>query len=406
MGKDMRVMPLSLSERALAISPSVTLAIDSQAKKLRNEGLDVIPFGAGEPDFCTPEYINDAGKFAIDAGITRYTPVAGTQDLRTKICEKFFRDNGLEYNPSEIIVSNGAKQVIFTALSAIVNPGDEVLLPTPCWVSYPEMVRMAGGTPVMIHGNEENDFIVNAEMIRPYVNEHTKALILNSPSNPNGCVWDRETLQEIANLAVECGFYIISDEIYEKLIYDNAVHISPAALGEDIKAQTIVINGVSKTYAMTGWRIGYAAGPKNVIKAMTSFQSHASSNANSIAQYAAATALSCGDTYIKSMITEYDVRRRLMHRMLNEIDGLSCRLPKGAFYIMLNLHQMIGRSYKGVKIDGSTRFAELLLNEKRVAVVPALAFGDDDFARLSYATSRSNIVEGCKRIASFVSELD
>ena len=399
-------MPLSLSERALAISPSVTLAIDSQAKKLRNEGLDVIPFGAGEPDFCTPEYINDAGKFAIDAGITRYTPVAGTQDLRTKICEKFFRDNGLEYNPSEIIVSNGAKQVIFTALSAIVNPGDEVLLPSPCWVSYPEMVRMAGGTPVMIHGNEENDFIVNAEMIRPYVNEHTKALILNSPSNPNGCVWDRETLQEIANLAVECGFYIISDEIYEKLIYDNAVHISPAALGEDIKAQTIVINGVSKTYAMTGWRIGYAAGPKNVIKAMTSFQSHASSNANSIAQYAAATALSCGDTYIKSMITEYDVRRRLMHRMLNEIDGLSCRLPKGAFYIMLNLHQMIGRSYKGVKIDGSTRFAELLLNEKRVAVVPALAFGDDDFARLSYATSRSNIVEGCKRIASFVSELD
>lgn len=399
-------MPLSLSERALAISPSVTLAIDSQAKKLRNEGLDVIPFGAGEPDFCTPEYINDAGKFAIDAGITRYTPVAGTQDLRTKICEKFFRDNGLEYNPSEIIVSNGAKQVIFTALSAIVNPGDEVLLPCPCWVSYPEMVRMAGGTPVMIHGNEENDFVVNAEMIRPYVNEHTKALILNSPSNPNGCVWDRETLQEIADLAVECGFYIISDEIYEKLIYDNAVHISPAALGEDIKAQTIVVNGVSKTYAMTGWRIGYAAGPKNVIKAMTSFQSHASSNANSIAQYAAATALSCGDTYIKSMITEYDVRRRLMHRMLNEIDGLSCRLPKGAFYIMLNLHQIIGRSYKGVKIDGSTRFAELLLNEKRVAVVPALAFGDDDFARLSYATSRSNIVEGCKRIASFVSELD
>ena len=399
-------MPLSLSERTLAISPSVTLAIDTQAKKLRNEGLDVIPFGAGEPDFCTPEYINDAGKFAIDAGITRYTAVAGTLDLRTKICEKFHRDNGLEYNPSEIIVSNGAKQVIFTALNAIINPGDEVLLPSPCWLSYPEMVRMAGGTPVMIHGNEDNDFIVTAEMMRPYVTERTKALILNSPSNPNGCVWSRDELRDIAALAVECGFYIISDEIYEKLIYDGVEHVSPAAFGEEIKAQTIVINGVSKTYAMTGWRIGYAAGPKNVIKAMTSFQSHASSNANSIAQYAAATALSCGDTYIKSMITEYDVRRRLMHRMLNEIDGLSCQLPKGAFYIMLNLQQVIGRSYKGQKIDGSTRFAELLLNEKRVAVVPALAFGDDNFVRLSYATSRSNIVEGCKRIASFVSELD
>ena len=399
-------MPLSLSERTLAISPSVTLAIDTQAKKLRAEGLDVIPFGAGEPDFCTPEYINDAGKFAIDAGITRYTAVAGTMDLRQKICEKLFRDNGLDYNPSEIIVSNGAKQVIFTALSAIINPGDEVLLPSPCWVSYPEMVRMAGGTPVMVQGNEENGFVVTADMLRPYVTEHTKAMIINSPSNPNGCVWSRDELKAIADLAVECGFYIISDEIYEKLIYDDMQHYSPASFGEEVKAQTIVVNGVSKSYAMTGWRIGYAAGPKKIIKAMTSFQSHASSNANSIAQYAAATALSCGDKYIKSMITEYDVRRRLMHRMLNEIDGLSCKLPKGAFYIMMNLEKVIGRSYKGQKIDGSTKFAELLLNEKRVAVVPALAFGDDNFVRLSYATSRSNIVEGCKRIACFISELD
>ncbi len=399
-------MPLSLSERALAISPSVTLAIDTQAKKLRAEGLDVIPFGAGEPDFCTPEYINDAGKFAIDAGITRYTAVAGTMDLRMKICDKFFRDNGLEYNPSEIIVSNGAKQVLFTALSAIINPGDEVIMPSPCWLSYPEMVRMAGGVPVMVHGNEENDFIVTADMMRPYVTEKTKALILNSPSNPNGCVWSESDLRAIADLAVEKGFYIISDEIYEKLIYDGETHHSVASFGDAIKAQTIVVNGVSKTYAMTGWRIGYAAGPKSVIKAMTSFQSHASSNANSIAQYAAATALSCGDTYIKSMITEYDVRRRLMHRMLNEIDGLSCRLPKGAFYMMLNLQKVIGRKYKGQVIDGSTKFAELLLNEKRVAVVPALAFGDDNFARLSYATSRSNIVEGCKRIAAFIAELE
>ena len=402
----MNFMPLSLSERALAISPSVTLAIDTQAKKLRAEGLDVIPFGAGEPDFCTPEYINDAGKFAIDAGITRYTAVAGTMDLRMKICDKFFRDNGLEYNPSEIIVSNGAKQVLFTALSAIINPGDEVIMPSPCWLSYPEMVRMAGGVPVMVHGNEENDFIVTADMMRPYVTEKTKALILNSPSNPNGCVWSENDLRAIADLAVEKGFYIISDEIYEKLIYDGETHHSVASFGDAIKAQTIAVNGVSKSYAMTGWRIGYAAGPKSVIKAMTSFQSHASSNANSIAQYAAATALSCGDTYIKSMITEYDVRRKLMHRMLNEIDGLSCRLPKGAFYMMLNLQKVIGRKYKGQVIDGSTKFAELLLHEKRVAVVPALAFGDDNFARLSYATSRSNVVEGCKRIAAFIAELE
>ena len=399
-------MPLSLSERTLAISPSVTLAVDTQAKKLRAEGMDVIPFSVGEPDFCTPEYINDAGKFAIDAGITRYTAVSGTMDLRQKICDKLFRDNGLEYNPSEIIVSNGAKQVIYTALCAIVNPGDEVLLPAPCWVSYPEMVRMAGGVPVMVQGNEDHGFVVTADMLRPYVSDKTKAIIMNSPSNPNGCVWRRDELEAIAALAVECGFYIISDEIYEKLIYDEEEHYSPASFSEEAKAQTIVVNGVSKSYAMTGWRIGYAAGPKTVIKAMTSFQSHASSNANSIAQYAAATALSCGDKYIKSMITEYDVRRRLMHRMINEIDGLSCKLPKGAFYIMMNLEKAIGRKYKGQVIDGSTKFAELLLNEKRVAVVPGLAFGNDHFARLSYATSRSNIVEGCKRIAAFMAELE
>ena len=399
-------MPLTLSERTLSISPSITLAIDSRAKQLRAEGMDVIGFSAGEPDFATPEYINDAGKFAIDAGITRYTPVAGTLDLRQKICDKFIHDNGVEYTPAEIIVSSGAKQSLFIALSAIINPGDEVLVPAPCWLSYPEMIRMAGGVPVLVHGKEENNFVVTAEMLRPHVTEKTKALIINSPSNPNGCVWRRDEMQAIADLAVELGFYNISDEIYEKLIYDDEKHYCMASFGEAIKNQCIVINGVSKTYAMTGWRIGYAAGPKKIIKAMTSFQSHASSNANSIAQYAAATAISCGDKYIRSMIDEYSARRRLMHRMVNEIDGLFCKLPKGAFYIMMNLEKVIGRSYKGQIIDGSTKFAELLLNEKRVAVVPGLAFGNDHFVRLSYATSRSNIVEGCKRIAAFMAELE
>ena len=399
-------MPLTLSERTLSISPSVTLAVDARAKQLRAEGLDVIGFSAGEPDFCTPEYINDAGKFAIDAGITRYTPVAGTLDLRQKICDKFIHDNGVEYTPAEVIVSSGAKQSLFTALSAIINPGDEVLVPSPCWLSYPEMIRMAGGTPVLVHGREENNFVVTAEMMRPFVTEHTKALIINSPNNPNGCVWSRDELKAIADLAVECGFYVISDEIYEKLIYDDEKHYCMSSFGPEIKKQCIVINGVSKTYAMTGWRIGYAAGPKNIIKAMTSFQSHASSNANSIAQYAAATALSCGDKYILSMIDEYNARRRLMYRLVNEIDGLSCKLPKGAFYIMVSLKEILGRSYKGKKITGSTSFAETLLDEKRVAVVPALAFGDDNYVRLSYATSRQNIVEGMARIKEFVSEME
>ena len=399
-------MALTLSERVLAISPSVTLEIDAKAKKLKQEGMDVIPFGAGEPDFCTPEYINDAGKFAIDAGITRYTPVAGTMDLRLHICEKLFRDNGVEYSPAEVMVSNGAKQALFTAFSALLNPGDEVLVPTPGWLSYTEMIKMVGGVPVPVHGDEDNDFIVSADMLRAHVTDKTKALILNTPSNPNGSVYSYDQMKEIAELAVECGFYIVSDEIYEKLIYDDVKHYCIASFGDEIKKQAIVVNGVSKSYAMTGWRIGYAAGPKHIINAMTSFQSHASSNANSIAQYAAATALSCGDKYIKSMITEYDVRRKLMHKLLNDIPGLRARLPKGAFYIMMNITEILGRRYHGQLIDCSTRFAELLLNEKRVAVVPALAFGDDRYVRLSYATSRANIVEGMRRIAAFVSELD
>ena len=399
-------MPLSLSERVLTISPSVTLAMDARAKQLRQEGMDVIGFSAGEPDFCTPEYINDAGKFAIDAGITRYTPVAGTMDLRMKICDKFYRDNNVSYTPAEIIVSNGAKQALFTAFCALLNPGDEVLVPSPCWLSYPEMIRMAGGTPVLVHGEEENDFIVTAEMLRAHVTDKTKALILNTPNNPNGSVWNFEQLKEIAGLAVECGFYVVSDEIYEKLIYDGMKHYCIASFGEEIKKQSVIGNGVSKSYAMTGWRIGYAAASKEIINAMCSFQSHASSNANSIAQYAAATALSCGDKYIRSMITEYDVRRPLMHRLLNEIDGLSARMPKGAFYMMMNITQILGKKYHGQLINSSTKFAEVLLDEKRVAVVPALAFGDDRYVRLSYATSRANIVEGMRRISAFVEELE
>ena len=399
-------MALTISEKCKNIHPSVTLAIDARAKQLRAMGLDVIGFGAGEPDFDTPDYIKDAARDALDAGMTKYTPVAGTVELRTEIQQKLLRDNGLDYEIADIIVSNGAKQCLFNALSAILNPGDEVLLPSPCWVSYPEMVRMAGGVPVMVKGDEANGFLVDADALRPFVTERTKALILNSPNNPNGSVWPRALLEGIAALAVEKQFYVISDEIYEKLVYDGEKHVSIASLGDAIRAQTIVVNGVSKSYAMTGWRIGYAAGPRAVIRAMTAFQSHSTSNPNSIAQHAAAVALTNGEKFMHESLVEFDARRRQMHQLISEIPGLSATLPKGAFYMMLNISALIGKSLNGRTIGGSDDFAEMLLESQRVAVVPAHAFGDDRYVRLSYATSRERITLGLARIAEFVKELE
>ena len=397
-------MSLTISAKCKNIHPSVTLAIDSRAKQLRAMGLDVIGFGAGEPDFDTPKYIKDAARDALDAGMTKYTPVAGTVELRTEIQAKLMRDNHLEYELTDIIVGTGAKQCLFNALSAIIDPGDEVLIPSPCWVSYPEMVTMVGGVPICVNGKEEDLFLVSADALRPYITEKTKAIIINSPNNPTGCVYPREMLKGIADLAVEKELFVISDEIYEKLIYDGGKHVSIASLGEDIKAQTIVINGVSKSYAMTGWRIGYAAGPKNVIKAMTSFQSHSTSNPNSIAQHAAAVALTNGERFMYESLMEFTARRNMMHSLLNSIPGLSCTMPKGAFYIMLNISNVIGKSINGRTINGSDDFAEALLESHLVAVVPARAFGDDRFVRLSYATSREKIAVGMGRIADFINE--
>ena len=400
-------MSLTLSTTCLKISPSATLAMDTKAKELSAAGFDVIEFGVGEPDFDTPEFIRDAAKAAIDAGKTRYTAVAGTLELRREIAKKFQRDNGLEYDPAgEIIVSNGAKQVIFTALCAILNPGDEVILPAPCWVSYPEMVRMAGGVPVFAPTSAEAGFVFSDAEIAPYVTPKTKAIILNSPSNPNGCILPRESLEGIANLAIKSQFYVISDEIYEKLIYDGEEHVAIASLSDEIKKQTIVVNGVSKTYAMTGWRIGYAAGPRPIIKAMTAYQSHAASNANSIAQSAAAAALAAGDAKcVRDMVAEFDARRVLAHHLINQVPGISAHLPNGAFYIMANIGALIGKKYGDVVIDGSDQFAELLLEAKHVAVVAGKAFGDDTHFRLSYATSSGKIKRGIDRIAEFVAEL-
>lgn len=399
-------MALTISQKCKNIQPSVTLAIDSRAKQLRAMGLDVIGFGAGEPDFDTPKYIKDAARDALDAGLTKYTPVAGTTELRSEIQAKLLRDNNLEYEMTDIIVSTGAKQCLYNALSALLDPGDEVLIPAPCWVSYPEMVAMAGGVPILVNGREEDNFVVSAEALAAAVTPKTKALILNSPNNPTGAVIGEELLRAYADLAVKHGFYVISDEIYEKLIYDGGKHVSIASLGDDIKAQTIVINGVSKSYAMTGWRIGYAAGPKNVIKAMTSFQSHTTSNANSIAQHAAAVALTNGERFMHESFMEFTARRNLMYDMLSAIPGLKCNLPGGAFYMMLNISSLVGKSVNGKVIKGSDDFAGALLESKLVAVVPARAFGDDRFVRLSYATTREKIIVGMGRIAEFVKECE
>ena len=398
-------MSLTLSRRCLNIAPSVTLGIDARAKALIAAGENVIGLAAGEPDFDTPEYIRDAAKYALDHGMTRYTPAAGTVKLREAIAKKLKDENGLQYAPAEIIVTNGAKHALFGALAALLDPGDEVLLPAPCWVSYPEMVQMNDGVAVLVPGREEDGFLVSAEQLAPHVTGRTKALILNSPNNPNGCVWPRAMLEGIAKLAVEKGFYVISDEIYEKLIYEGE-HVSIASLSPEIKAQTIVVNGHSKAYAMTGWRIGYAAGPKNVIQAMGAHQSHATSNPNSVAQYAALAALSSGGEIIRAMAAEFDQRRKLMDRLINEIDGLSALLPKGAFYTMMNVSGAFHKALPGgKKIESADDFAEQLLETAKVAVVPGAAFGAPSHVRLSYATSQENIREGMARIAAFMAQL-
>ncbi|MDO4484190.1 MAG: pyridoxal phosphate-dependent aminotransferase [Clostridia bacterium] len=397
---------MTISHRCQSIAPSLTLKIDANAKEMKARGLDVVSFGAGEPDFPTPAHIREAAKEAIDMGLTRYTPAAGTKELRKAICEKLRVENDMTYSYGDIIVSNGAKHSLFTLMQAILDPGDEVLIPTPCWISYPEMVRMAGGVPVYVPSTEENNFIPTNRDIASRVTRRTKAIIITSPSNPNGSVWSREQLEFVAELAITHPFYVISDEIYEKLIYDGQKHLSIANLGEEIKAQTFIVNGVSKSYAMTGWRIGYVAGPRNVIKAMTNYQSHASSNANSIAQYAALKAISGDQSCVNEMVAEFERRRNAMCERINSIEGVSCKKPQGAFYIMLNIKELLGRSYNGRVLEGSMDFAELLLAEKQVALVPGVAFEAEGYCRLSYASSMENIMKGLDRIEEFIQGLE
>jgi len=396
---------LSLSKMAESIKDSPTLALTAKAKELKQQGVDIIGFGAGEPDFDTPEYIKDAAKKALDKGLTKYTAASGIIELKKAICKKLKDDNGLDYEPSQIVVSTGAKQALYNSLMAIVNPGDEVIIPAPYWVSYEELVKMVGGTPVIVETEEEAGFKISKGQLINACTEKTKALLLNNPNNPNGSIYTEEDLREIADVAVEKQFYVISDEIYEKLIYGGQKHVSIAALGARIKDQTIVVNGLSKAYAMTGWRMGYSASNKAIAKIIGSVQSHSTSNPCSIAQYASVAAFSTGEEEQKAMVKEFDKRRLYMYEKINSIDGISCLLPQGAFYIMVNLTKLFGKSIDGEVINNSDDFSRLLLDKAKVVVIPGSAFGDTRYVRLSYAMDMESIVKGLDRIEDFVKKL-
>lgn len=396
-------MSTNLSKRALEISPSLTLEITDKAQKMRKSGIDIIGFGAGEPDFDTPENIQQAGIEAIKTGKTRYTAASGIPELKTAICEKLKRDNNLEYDNTNILVSSGAKHSIFNAFYAVLNEGDEVIIPVPYWVSYPEFIKVVGGVPVLVKTKESNDFKYTKECLEKAITDKTKVIVLNSPSNPTGTVYTRTELEMIAEIAVKNNIFIISDEIYEKLVYDGEEHISIASLNEDIKKLTIVINGMSKAFAMTGWRIGYAAAESEIIKVMSNIQSHTTSNASSISQYASVEGLNGDQSVICDMIKEFDKRRIYMADRVNNINYLSCNMPKGAFYVMANITEAKGKTIRGHKIENSLDFTSLLLEEAKVAVVPGIAFGDDDYVRLSYATSMENIEKGLDRIEEVLS---
>ena len=394
-----------LSKKACGISESLTLSIDAKAKKMKSEGYDVVGFGAGEPDFPTPDFIVQAAKEALDKGFTKYTPSSGTLQLRQAICKKFERENHITYTPDEVIVSNGAKHSLYNIFQAILNPGDEVIIPRPYWLSYPEMVRMADGVPVVVDVREEDSFKVSAEDLRKVITPRTKAFVLNNPGNPSGCIYRRRELQAIADLAAENRFFIVSDEIYESLIYDGQKHISIASLNDSVRDLTFTVNGMSKAYAMTGWRIGYAAGPKEAIQVMGNIQSHSTSNPNSIAQYASTVALNAPKDCVQEMVKEFDKRRLYMMERIRSIPYLSCKKPEGAFYIMLNISQCFGKHHGNTLIHDSLSFSDSLLKSRMVTVVPGIAFGADSFVRLSYANSMDNICRGLDRMEEFINEL-
>ncbi len=398
-------MTMDLSNKAKQINPSLTLEITAKAKELKEAGIDVVSFGAGEPDFNTPENIIKAAIRAMEEGKTKYTATSGILDLRNAICEKFKVDNGLLYKPNQIVVSTGAKQSLANAFLAILNKGDEVIIPVPYWVSYPELVKLSDGVPIFVNTLKENDYKYTIKDLEKVVTKKTKAILLNSPNNPTGSIYTKEELREIAEFAKKYDLIIVSDEIYEKLIYDGNKHISIASLSEDAYKRTIVINGLSKSYAMTGWRIGYSACSEEMSKLMSSIQSHVTSNINSISQYAAVEALTGTQESIKIMIQEFEKRRNYMIDRLNNIEGISYIRPSGAFYIMVCIEGFYGKNINGNIIKSSLDFSKSILEEENVAVIPGIAFGLDEYIRLSYATSINVIEEGLNRIENYLRKL-
>ena len=394
-----------IASRMSAISPSLTLAISAKAKAMKQAGENVVSFGVGEPDFNTPEHIIQAAKVALDNGQTKYTPSSGLLPLRKAICEKFEKDNGLSYEPSQIIVSNGAKHSIFNACYALLEEGDEVIIPEPYWLTYPEVVKVCGGVPKYLSCKKENKYKFSAEELKAAITPKTKMLIFNSPSNPTGAVYEEAEVRAIAKVCEEAEIFVLSDEIYEKLCYNGVKPFSIAKCSEKMKDLTITINGVSKTYAMTGWRIGYLAAPKDVAKAIDSFQSHATSNACSISQAATLEALKAPEAEIQEMVAVFDKRREKLLKLISEIDGVQAIEPDGAFYVMLVVGDLYGKSYNGKAISNSIDFADALLEGEKVATVPGVSFGADDCLRLSYSLSEADIEEGLKRIKRFVETL-
>ena len=389
---------MEYSRRMKTLAPSATLAISAKANQLKAEGIDVISLGAGEPDFHTPSHIIDAAYRSMTEGKTKYTPSGGLKELKEAIAEKLKKDQGLTYSIDEIIVTTGAKQAIFNLFQVLLNDGDEVLIPSPYWVSYPEMVKLAGGVPVIIPADESKGFKVNAELLEQYTNTRTKAIIINSPSNPTGIIYTKEELEKLGQFCLEKGILIVSDEIYEKLIYGNHQHFSIARLSEELRKSTIIINGVSKAYAMTGWRIGFAAGNKELIKLMTNLSSHSTSNPTTSSQYGAIAAYRGSQQPVEEMRKEFERRMEVGYKKLMEIPGFSCIKPQGAFYLFPNVKEAATMT----GFQNVDDFATALLNEAHVAVVPGSGFGAPDYIRLSYATSQELLEEALFRIKTFV----
>jgi aspartate aminotransferase len=389
-------MNYKISQRAASLAPSLTLAIDSKAKAMKAAGEDVVGFGAGEPDFDTPQHIKDAAAKALAAGFTKYTPSSGIPELREAIADKFKRENGLTYKPSQIIVSNGGKHSCFNVIFATCEAGDEVIIPAPYWLSYPEMVKLAGAKPVILETTDKTEFKVTPEQLRAAITPNTRLFILNSPSNPTGSVYTPEEIKALGDICVEKNVLIMSDEIYEHLLYDNAKVKSVASFSPEHQAHTIIVHGFAKAWSMTGWRLGFLAAPETIAKAIDAVQSHSTSNPTSFAQKGGVAALTGPQDHLKTWLVEFDKRRRYAHAKLNSMPGISCVNAKGAFYLFPNI------SKTGLK---SSEFCAKLLEAEKVAAVPGIAFGADDYIRLSYATSLANIEKGLERMEKFCQSL-